>query len=130
MPHAQIEERAAAILRRRATGLLAHDEALAELADANCATALAVVIAERVCLCPDMVRRALDADTDEAISVICRAAGFTMNSYSAMLRMRRRHNRGTDNAPAHALMFFSDLSRTSAKTVLARLVADFGRRKA
>ena len=35
MPHAQDDERAAAILGRRAKGLLALDEALAELADAE-----------------------------------------------------------------------------------------------
>lgn len=130
MSHAQIEERAAAILSRRATGALAHDEALAELADADCAAALAAVIAERVRLRPDMVRRALDADSDEGASVMCRAAGFTMNSYSAVLRMRRRHNRGTESAPADALTFFSGLSRNSAEKALPRVVADFGRRKA
>ena len=42
-------------------GLLALDEALAELADANCVVTIAAVIAERVRLQPDMVARALDA---------------------------------------------------------------------
>ena len=47
MAHGQDDERAAAILGRRATGLLALDEALAELADANCVTTIAVMIVPR-----------------------------------------------------------------------------------
>ena len=90
MTHAQIEERAAAILRRRASGLLAHDELLIELSDADCTVALASVIAERAKLRPDLVQRAIDAESDEPAAVMCRAAGFDMNSYSAVLRMRRR----------------------------------------
>ena len=128
MTHAEDDERAAAILSRRASGLLAHEEALAELADADCAPAIAVAIAERVRLRTDMVMQALEADSDEAISVMCRAAGFKMNSYSALLRMRRRANRGAESAPAHALTFFSALSRTSAERQLPRLAVDLGRR--
>jgi hypothetical protein len=129
MTHAEDDERAAAILSRRASGVLAHEEALAELADADCAPAIAVAIAERVCLRTDMVMRALEADSDEAISVMCRAAGFKMNSYSALLRMRRRRNRGKESAPVHSLTFFSALSRASAEKLLPRLVADLGARK-
>ena len=63
MPHAQDDERAAAILGRKAEGLLALDEALAELADADCVVTIADVIAERVRLRADLVPRALDADS-------------------------------------------------------------------
>ena len=126
--HAQNDDRATAILIRRASGLLAHDEALSEVADADCAAAIAVAISERVRLRTDLVQRALDAESDEPISVMCRAAGFRMNSYSALLRMRRRANRGAECAPAHALTFFSALSRTSAETQLPRLAVDLGRR--
>lgn len=129
MSHAPHDERAAAILRRRASGLLAVDDALTELADADCAAAIAGMIAERVSLAADMVSRALDAESDEAISVICRAAGFRINSYSALLRMRRRRNRGTESAPAYALMFFSDLSPASAERLLPRMVAELGARQ-
>jgi hypothetical protein len=128
MSHAPIEERAAAILGRRASGSLALDELLAELADADCISALADVIAERARLRPDLVRRALDADSDEPASVICRASGFTMNSYSAVLRMRRRHNRGADDSPAHALTYFSSLSRVTAERSVARVLADLAAR--
>jgi len=128
MSHAH-DERAAAILSRKAKGLLALDEALAELADANCVAAMAALISERVRLAHDVVARALDAQSDEAISVICRAAGLRINSYSALLRMRRRHSRGTESAPAAALMFFSDLSQASAQRFLQRLAAgDAGER--
>ena len=77
MAPAQDNERAAAILERRAQGLLALDEALAELADANCIVTIAAVIAERIRVQPDVVARSLDAESDEEISVICRAAGFS-----------------------------------------------------
>jgi len=123
-------DRAAAILTRRANGLLAHDEALAELADADCLGAIAAAIAERVSMRADLVQRALEADSDEPISVMCRAAGFKMNSYSALLRMRRRARRGAESAPTHALTFFSALSRTSAERMLPRLAVDLGGRDA
>ena len=130
LAQAKDDDRALAILTRRASGLLAHDEALAEMADADCTVAIAAAIAERVRLRADLVQRALDAESDEPISVMCRAAGFTMNSYSALLRMRRRANRGAESAPAHALTFFSALSRTSAEQQLPRLAVDLGRRDA
>jgi hypothetical protein len=119
----QDDGRAAAILGRKASGLLAHDETLAELADADCADALAAVIAERMRLRQDLVMRALEAESDEAISVLCAAAGFRVNSYSALLRMRRRRRLGADAAPTEALTFFSSLSRVSAEKRLPRLLA-------
>ena len=127
--HAQDDERAAAILRRRANGLLALDDALAELADADCTAAIAGLIAERVKLRVDIVSHALDAQTDEPISVMCRVAGFRINSYSALLRMRRRQNRGTESAPAYALTFFSDLSPASAERLLQRMALEPGERR-
>ena len=128
MAQTQKEDRAAAILTRRASGLLAHDEALAELADADCTAAIAAAIGERVRLRADLVQRALDADSDEPISVMCRAAGFKMDSYSALLRMRRRARRGADSAPTRALTFFSALSRASAERMLPRLAVNLGGR--
>jgi hypothetical protein len=124
MPHVEGEERAAAILRRRANGLLALDDALTELADADCAAAIAVLVAERIKVRSEIVSEALDAPTDEAISVMCRAAGFRINSYSALLRMRRRRHRGTESAPAYALTFFSDLSPVSAERLLRRMALE------
>jgi hypothetical protein len=122
MTHAaQDDERAAAILGRRAAGLLALDEALAELADANCVVTIAAVIAERVRLQPDMVARALEVESDEPISVMCRAGGFSLNGFSALLRMRRRRNHGTRSA-TEALAFFSGLNRASADRILQQMV--------
>ena len=129
MSHGQNDERATAILWRRAAGLIAQDDALGELADADCAQAIAELIAERARLRAEMVLRALEADSDEVITVMCRAAGFKLNSYSAVLRMRRRRNRGIESAPAHALTFFSALSLASAERLLPRLVADLGAAK-
>ena len=125
MTHAQSEHRAATILRRRAGGLLALDDALTELADADCVAAIAILIAERIELRAELVSQALDAPTDETISVMCRAAGFRINSYSALLRMRRRRNRETDSAPAYnALSSFSALSPTSAERLLRRMTTE------
>ena len=121
MAPAQDNERAAAILERRAQGLLALDEALAELADANCIVTIAAVIAERIRVQPDVVARSLDAESDEEISVICRAAGFSMNGFSAVLRMRRRRNHGSRTA-AEALAYFSGLNRASADRILQQMV--------
>jgi hypothetical protein len=121
MPPAQDEERAAAILERRAQGLLALDEALVELADANCVVTIAAVVAERIRVQPDLVTRFLDAESDEPISVICRAAGFSLNGFSAVLRMRRRRNHGSRNA-TEALAYFSSLNRASAERILQQMV--------
>ena len=121
MAQAQDDEQAAAILGRRAQGLLALDEALAELADANCIVTIAAVIAERVRLQADIVAQALDAESDEPISVMCRAAGFSLNGFSALLRMRRRRHHGSRSAAA-ALSFFSGLQRASAERILQQMV--------
>jgi hypothetical protein len=120
---AQHDARAAAILARRASGLIAADEALAELADADCGAVIAGLVAERVRLDAALVLRALEAGDDQAISVMCRAAGFKINGYSAVLRMRRRHGRGAGSAPTDALSFFSRLSRASAERIVERLQA-------
>ena len=124
MMYAQDDARAATILSRRDSGLLAFDDALAELADADCAAAIAALIADRIALRVDLVSQALDAPTDETISVMCRAAGFRINSFSALLRMRRRQHRGTDSAPAHALTEFSDLSPASAERALRSMMGE------
>src|SRR5258706_14393501 len=125
MTNAQDDDRAAAIVRRRTSGMLALDDALTELADADCVAAIATLIAARIDLRVELVSQALDAPTDETISAMCRAAGFRINSYSALLRMRRRQNRGTDSAPAYnALTFFSDLSPASAERLLRRMTTE------
>lgn len=121
MPPAQDNERAAAILERKAQGLLALDEALIELADANCVVTIAAVVAERIRAQPDAVARFLDAESDEQISVVCRAAGFSLNGFSAVLRMRRRRNHGSRSA-TEALALFSSLNRASAERILQQMV--------
>jgi Uncharacterised protein conserved in bacteria (DUF2336) len=121
MPHVEDAERAAAILGRRARGLLALDEALVELADANCVVTIAAVIAERLKVQPPMIARALDTESDEPISVMCRAAGFSLNGFSALLRMRRRRNHGKGSA-TEALAFFSGLNRATAERMLQQMI--------
>ncbi len=123
------DERAEAILRRKAAGSLGLDDALAELADADCGAILARLIAERIGIAADFIARALDAPSDEDLSVICRAAGLNMNSYSALLRMRRRRDRISEGAPTDALKLFAELSPAAAKQMLARLVPGFSQRR-
>ena len=74
------------------------------------------MIAERIRLQPEMVARALDAESDEPISVMCRAAGFSLNGFSALLRMRRRRNHGSQQRAADALAFFSGLNRALGRS--------------
>jgi hypothetical protein len=78
-------------------------------------------VAERIRTQPDVVARALGAESDEPISVICRAAGFSLNGFSAVLRMRRRRNHGSRSA-TEALAYFSSLNRASAERILAQMV--------
>ena len=59
---------------------------------------------------------------------MCRAAGLKLDSFSALLRMRRRYHRGTESAPAQALSLFSELSRAAAEKRLAAMLP--GRRQA
>ena len=118
---ARQDARAAAILARRESGVLAPDEALTELADSDCEAAIAALIAERVRLEPGVALRALQTEDDQTISVICRAAGFRINGYSAVLRMRRRRGRGAGSAPSEALTFFSSLSHASAERIVQQL---------
>ncbi len=121
--YAQDDARVAAILDRRASGLIAADEMLAELADSDCGPAIAAIVADRLRLAAAIVLRALDAGDDQAISVMCRAAGFSINGFSAVLRLRRRHGHGLGSAPHDALMFFSGLSRASAERIMQQLSA-------
>jgi hypothetical protein len=125
MAHAQDDDRAAAILGRRAEGLLALDEALAELADANCVVTIAAVIAERLRIRTDIVSHALTSESDEPISVMCRVAGFNLNGFSALLRMRRRWSHGSRSA-SEALAFFSSMHRTSAARILQQIAPRSG----
>ena len=121
MPPAEDNARAAAILRRNAQGLLALDEAVVELADADCVVTIAVVLAERLRIQSDVVARSLDTESDEPISVICRAAGFKLNGFSAVLRMRRRRSHGNRSA-AEAFAHFSSLNRATAERILEQMV--------
>lgn len=82
---------------------------------------IAAVVAERIRAQPDVVARFLETESDEPISAICRAAGFSLNGFSAILRMRRRRSHGSRNA-TEALAYFSSLNRASAERILQQMI--------
>lgn len=74
-------------------GLVAFNDAVIELADAEAAFSVARLIGGKLELRPDVVMRVLYAEAEKPMTVLCRAAGLTANGFSAVLRMRRRRRR-------------------------------------
>src|ERR1700674_5678305 len=82
------------------------DDAVIELADAGAQRSIARLVARRLDLRTDAVVGALDAPSEEPMIVLCRAAGLSINVFSAVLpmpRRTRRRRRSTDCSPAQAL---------------------------
>jgi uncharacterized protein (DUF2336 family) len=99
-------------------GLVNLDEAIIELADVDATPDVARLIADRIELRSDTVTRALCGPTDEAITLLCRAAGLKVNGYSAIVRMRRRRRRGTESSPAQLLDQYQQIPLEMAQRVL------------
>jgi uncharacterized protein (DUF2336 family) len=101
-----------------ARGLISLDEAATELADSDGAVVVAELIARRVGLAPETVVRALFAGAEEPVTVLCRAAGFSLDGFSAVLRMRRRRRKSADTQPAQALTAFLQMPLETARRVV------------
>jgi len=114
------EPRADAVIDRVMAGFVLLDDAVIELADADAISGIARLIAPRVGLAVDKVVRAVDAPSEDALMVICRAAGLNINGYSAILRMRRRIC-GASSAPAEALAAFHRTPLDTARRVVRML---------
>jgi hypothetical protein len=101
-------------------GLLALDEAIIELADADEAAAIGKLLERRIELQPHTLVRAIFAECEEPITLFCRAAGMHLNGFSAVLRMRRRR-RGGDNRPSEALAAFLGVPQATAVLIVRYL---------
>ena len=90
-------------LDKIARGLAKLDDAVITLADSDSMVGVAKIIATRLDLRTGNIVEALDAQSDEPMRVVCRAAGLNINAFSAILRLRRRRLRGGELSPAEAL---------------------------
>jgi hypothetical protein len=106
-------------------GLLCFDDAVIELADADCYAGLASLAAPRLGLCPEIVFRALSTGSDETVMLLCRAAVLGTNAYSAVLRMRCRRD-GLQTSPADALAAYRRTPHEQAEPMLRDLEARRG----
>jgi hypothetical protein len=81
-------------------------------------------VGQRTGLSAAAVERALAAKSPERAAVLCRAAGFGANGFSAVLRMRRRRLREDGVNPAHALSDFLQTPMDAAQGALALIKLD------
>ena len=107
-----------------ARGVLSLDEAITALADANRGGALAALIATRVGLGQAVVLGVLDAEPEEPAALLCRAAGISLNGYSAILRMRRRKQNAATMPPTALLSGYRNLPKIEARELAALLQTD------
>ena len=98
---------------------------MTELADAGRDRAIAGLLALRVPLGEGEICGVLEAQLEEPAPILCRAAGLSINGYSAILRMRRRKRRATALAPSALLHAYRELPRVPS-TDLARLLRAAG----
>ena len=109
-----------AVLDGVTDGLVLLDDAAIKLADADAVEAVAELLSPRIDLPPDRVVRAIEAPSEAALTVICRAAGLNVNGFSAILRMRRRRL-PSDVSPAEVLAAFIETSLGTARQVVSML---------
>jgi hypothetical protein len=109
-----------AVLDGVTDGLILLDEAAIKLADADAVEAVTDLLSRRIDLAADRVMRAIEAPSEAALTVICRAAGLNVNGFSAILRMRRRRL-PSDVSPAEVLATFLETSLVTARQVVSLL---------
>jgi hypothetical protein len=96
-------------------GKIALDEAITELADAQRDDDIACLLGPRMSLPDAAVRRVLDAPAEEPAAMLCRAAGLSVNGYSAILRMRRRMRPCADPPASVLLAGYRQLPRAKLR---------------
>lgn len=98
-----------------ARGLIPLDDAITQLADAERNYDIAALIGSLVALQSVAVLRLLDAPAEEPVAMLCRAAGLSVNGYSAVLRMRRRMRPGATAAASALLGAYRQLPRVDPR---------------
>jgi len=126
-PSDALAEEPAALIDQVTEGYVLLDEAVVALADAGQIAGLAVLVGRRVDLAADAVERALDAPSAGPATLLCRAAGLGTNSFSALLRLRRRRLRAGGPNPAQALSTFLQTPIDLAQEVVGMMKANEGR---
>ena len=96
----------AVLAEQVADGYLLLDDTVIAFADADHIAGLVLLIARRTGLPSSAVEHALAAKSSGPATLLCRAAGFGANGFSAVLRMRRRRLREESVNPAHVLADF------------------------
>ena len=90
------------------------DDAIVELADDGRTPDIAMLLAARIAMSVDEVLRVLDAVPERPAALLCRAAGVSLNGYSALLRLRRRNGVNPLTEPTALLSAYLVLTRPSA----------------
>jgi hypothetical protein len=122
-----LAEEPADLLAQVTDGFVLLDDAVVSLADAGHNGTLAVLIGQRVDMHAAAVERALDAQSSGPATLLCRAAGLGVNSFSAVLRMRRRRLRAVGPNPSQALSAFLETPVGLAQEVVGMMKANEGR---
>jgi hypothetical protein len=117
----------AVVLDQVTHGFVRLDDAVIALADAGRMPCLAVLVARRIDLSADAVERALEAASPEPAALVCRAAGLGANSFSAVLRLRRRRRRDAGPSPAQTLSGFVQTPVALAQRVVRMMKTNEGR---
>jgi Uncharacterised protein conserved in bacteria (DUF2336) len=113
-----------AVVEQVANGYLLLDDTAIAFADADHVAGLALLVGHRTGVSTAAVERALAAKSPQQVTVLCRAAGFGANGFSAVLRMRRRRLREEGVNPAHALSDFLQTPMDMAQGAVALMKLD------
>jgi Uncharacterised protein conserved in bacteria (DUF2336) len=96
----------AGVLEEVTRGYVLLDDAVIAFADADEVAAVVFLVGGRTRLPSSAVERALAAKSSGPATLVCRAAGLGANTFSAVLRLRRRRLREDGLNPAHVLADF------------------------
>ena len=99
------------------------DDAVVELADGGRVTDIAVLLAARIAMSVEEALRVLEAVPERPAALLCRAAGVSLNGYSALLRMRRRNDVNPLTEPTALMNAYLVLTRPSASELPGELEA-------
>lgn len=108
-------------------GIMRLDEAVTELADANRLDELAELLERRIALPRNEALASLSDRAELPAALVCRAAGLSLNGYSAVLRMRRRASRDGGAVPGALLSAYPGIPRPTLEELQRQLRAKSGR---